>query len=25
VKIRTISFKDSDGVNQEIHLFSERF
>jgi len=25
VKIRTISFKDSEGVRHEINLFSERF
>jgi hypothetical protein len=25
VKIRTISLKDSEGVNHEINLFSERF
>ena len=25
VKIRIISFKDSDGVSHEINLFSERF
>lgn len=25
VKIRTISFKDSDGVRHEINLYSERF
>lgn len=25
VKIRTLSFKDSDGVRHEINLFSERF